>query len=145
MSKFMVVIEIVGVIVHLLILVAGIWFILTNFDLLVHDPAYTMGVIIFYWLITKSPRNDIVDEWHSVKYKHMNKKEKRLIEYLDGIINANDEKSDWQKFMEALTQSFLDNPPEPYSCICGGELELFGNRACGYLECIECKNVVRNK
>ena len=63
MKKFMIVIEIVGMIVHLLILIAGIWFIFTNYDLLVHDPAYTMGVIIFYWLIiTKNPGNDIVDE-----------------------------------------------------------------------------------
>ena len=71
----------------------------------------------------------------------MNKEQRNLIEYLDGIINANDEKSDWQKFMEALTQSLLDNPPEPYSCICGGELKMFGDEVIGYLKCSECGNI----
>ena len=43
----------IGLIFNVIVIVLGCIFVLSNLDLLVENPTYTVAVVIFYYLITK--------------------------------------------------------------------------------------------
>jgi hypothetical protein len=54
MKEFKSVLGMVGTVINLIILILGVWLVLkTGPEELFNNPAYAIGVIIFYYLITK--------------------------------------------------------------------------------------------